>query len=136
MINIEELRIGNLILIDQKLREVCSLQINHEADHGTRIGYANKKELQFEKETSERLQPVAITDQILQDFGFVFEDYFKVWQRKRPERTYSMELDRDYFPLDFARQPIVFNMRYVHQLQNLFLIIQGEHLRLPASSLI
>lgn len=133
MININELRIGNLIMVDKVLRSVYSLQTNHGPAKGTRIGYADNSELQFEKASSERIQPVLISDQYLERFGFTFDDYFKVWQRKRPERTYSIELDRDYTPLNFSRQPIVQKLPHIHLLQNLYFVIQGEELILPVS---
>ena len=129
MVLIEEFRIGNYLLVDNKLRRVCCLENRERNTEDKLIGFENDDNgCEFEIAKSERFERVKINDQILLNLGFSFHTYFKLWQRKRPERTYSIELDADYFPLDFSHQPIVKNMLYLHQLQNLFFIIQGEEL--------
>ncbi len=134
MIIIEEFRIGNYILADNVLCKICCLKNDHESMRGKLVGFENNNVCEYESAASERLECVKITDQLLLDLGFSFHSYFKVWQCKRPERSYSIELDNDYFPLDFSHQPIVRNMLYLHQLQNLFFIIQGEELRFSQHS--
>lgn len=127
MINIEQFRIGNYVLVDNILRKICSLN-NYGNKEEKLIGFVIGDDVEFESAASDRLESAKITDQLLVGLGFTFHTYFKVWQHYRPERTYSIELDNDYFPLDFARQPIVQHMTHLHQLQNLFFSIQGEEL--------
>lgn len=127
MINIEQFRIGNYVLVDKKLCTVCSLNNNGRTEEHL-VGFELDGEVAFESASSDRLESVRITNQLLTGMGFTFHPHFKVWQHPRPERTYSIELDNDYFPLDFSRQPIVQHMTHLHQLQNLFFSIQGEEL--------
>lgn len=127
MINIEQFRIGNYVNVDNVLRKICSLNNNGNQEEKL-IGFEINNDVQFESAASDRLENVKITDQLLEQLGFTFHAHFKLWQHPRPKRTYSIELDYDYFPLDFSHQPIVRNMAYLHQLQNLFYSIQGEEL--------
>lgn len=127
MINIEQFRIGNYLLVDNQLRKICSLNSNGNGEEKL-IGFEIADDVEYENPSSIRLKNVKITDQLLIDLGFSYHSHFKLWQHQRPDRTYSIELDNDYFPLDFSHQPIVQHMTYLHQLQNLFFIIQGEEL--------
>ncbi len=114
-------------MVDDKLRKICSL--NHYANGEEKlIGFEIDNDVEFEHPSSGRLDNVKINDQLLISLGFTFHPHFKLWQHKRPDRTYSIELDNDYFPLDFAHQPIVQHMKHLHDLQNLFFSIQGEEL--------
>lgn len=127
MINIEQFRIGNYVLADRILRKICYL--NNYGDKGEQlIGFEIDDHVEYEDAGSARLESVSLTDQLLVNLGFTFHPHFKVWQHSRPERTYSIELDNDYFPLDFSHQPIVQHMKQLHQLQNLFFTIQGQEL--------
>lgn len=127
MINIEQFRIGNYLLVDNILRKICSLNSYGKGEEKL-IGFEIDNDVEFEHPQSGRLVNAKITDQLLTDLGFTFNAHFRLWQHQRPERTYSIELDNDYFPLDFAHQPIVQHLIYLHQLQNLFFSIQGEEL--------
>ncbi|QEC43154.1 hypothetical protein [Pseudobacter ginsenosidimutans] len=127
MINIEQFRIGNYVLVDSKLRKICSLNNNGNEEEKL-IGFEQDGDVQFESAASDRLENVKITDQLLVLLGFTFHPHFRLWQHQRPEKTYSIELDNDYFPLDFAHHPIVQHMLHLHQLQNLFFSIQGTEL--------
>ena len=127
MIDIEQFRMGNFVLVDNKLRKICSLNINGKEKEKL-IGFEMDGDVQFENAASDRLENVKITDQLLVLLGFTFHPYFRLWQHHRPEKTYSIELDNDYFPLDFAHHPIVQHMLHLHQLQNLFYSIQGAEL--------
>lgn len=127
MINIEQFRIGNYVLVDNILRKIYYLN-NYGHKEVKLIGFEIDDDFDFESAASDRLESVRITDQLLVGLGFTFHPYLKVWQLPRPERTYSIELDIDYFPLDFSRRPIVQQMTHLHQLQNLFFSIQGKEL--------
>lgn len=92
------------------------------------IGFEIDDNFEFESARSARLKSVMITDQLLISLGFTFHPYYKIWEHPRSDKAYSIELDNDYFPLDFSGKPIVQNMTHLHHLQNLFYSIQGEEL--------
>ena len=127
MITLEELRIGNYISVDSTVRKICSLK-NDDNLQGKWIGFENNNDCEYESASSERLDGVKITNELLQKMGFNFDSHFKLWKHTRPDKTYSIELDNDYFPLDFSHHPIVRNLTCIHQLQNLFFSIQGQEL--------
>lgn len=128
MINILEFRIGNYVLVDNIARKVSVINNNPNLVQTPSIGYKVDEKLEQEATSSSRLAAVPITDQLLTDFGFTFQPHFKLWQHTRPESSYSIELDKDYSALDFAHRPIVKNMQYLHNLQNLFFTVQGNEL--------
>ena len=125
MIIIEEFRIGNYILANNVLCKICCTKNDHESMQGKLVGFRNNNVCEYEAQ-HRRLECVKITDQLLLDLGSVFTFLFPRCGSKKTEKKLFHELDNDYFPLDFSHQPIVRNMLYLHQLQNLFFIIQGR----------
>lgn len=128
MINIQEFRIGNFILIDEEMKKICFLNNDPGFPGAPCVGYEQDNEVRYEPCASKRVRPVPITDAVLRDFGFVFHDYFKLWQHAKPDLHYTIELDRDFTALDFSHRPLVKNMMHLHSLQNLYFIVQGEEL--------
>lgn len=124
MVNSNEFRVGNFILVDGVRRRVCSIR-NEQTNS---IGYDFEGGRHFEDCDSERLQAVPIDNVLLKELGFVYHDYFKLWQRARPEKSFTIELNTDYDALDFSHNYIVRNMQFLHQLQNLFFSVQGREL--------
>ena len=76
----------------------------------------------------EQLQPVALNDDVLRQWGFVFHDYFHFWQRISTGIRSEMDIDRDYNVIDFMRKPIVNKLESLHQLQNIFFVLKGREL--------
>jgi len=128
MIRIQELRIGNYILVDDIVRQVCSLQSDENSEQDNCVGFVHNDEFHYERCDTDRIVPVEVSDKILVEMGFKFDTYFKHWQRSRPEKSYTIELDTDYWATDFANKPIRRNLNQLHLLQNLFFFIQGEEL--------
>lgn len=128
MIKIEELRIGNYILADNIIRKICCIKNDNAASAQQFVGFRENDQCSYELCGSERLQYIPLSDHMLQDFGFTFHAYFNLWQHTRPSRSYSIELDSDFAALDFMHRPIVKNLQFVHNLQNLFFTIQGVEL--------
>lgn len=124
MVNSKEFRVGNFILVDGIRRRVCSIR-NEDRDS---IGYEFENRCDVEDCSSERLQAVPVDNGLLKEFGFVYHDYFKLWQRERPEKSYTIELSTDYDALDFSHNYMVRNIQFLHQLQNLFFCVQGREL--------
>lgn len=126
MIQIKEFRVGNYVLVDNKIRKICL--INNDPAQEPSIGFEGEGELVSERCSSERLAAITLTDDVLKDFGFIFHEHFKLWQRTKPYNSYSIELDRDYSAMDFGHRPIVSNIKHLHILQNLYYAIQGKEL--------
>ena len=134
MIKIEELRIGNYILADNTIRKVCCIKNDNATSQPQFVGFEENSQCSYEMCDSERLQFIPLSDHLLKDFGFIYHTHFKLWQHSRPSRSYSIELDSDFAALDFMHRPIVKNLQFVHNLQNLFFSIQGVELNLAVEN--
>lgn len=112
MIAPQELRLGNWVQQSDGLGYLTTMQVTS-LDQDT-VGF----------------QPVPITPSVLKSFGFAFHDYFKLWQRNKstlgtgPE----MELDTDFWLLDFSHHRIGVEVKSLHQLQNLYYLLKGKEL--------
>lgn len=123
MLQISELRIGNYFLADgmpQTLSAISVMQNNQ--FKSALIGFYVDNKLQHIPADSEQLQPMPITDDILEKCGFKFDNYFKRWQKNKKVfgSGVDMELDSDYTALDFSGRPVLKEIQHVHQLQNLY----------------
>lgn len=77
-----------------------------------------------------QVQPVPLSDELLQQAGFHFHPYFQFWQKIETgngERS-ELDLDRDYNVIDFMRRPLVKGIASLHQLQNIFYSLKGREL--------
>jgi hypothetical protein len=112
MIPLQELRRGNWVMKDDSSEY---FKVNKGADIDD---YAND------------FQPIPVTSEVLAKCGFAFHDYFKLWQKNKelagtgPE----MELDRDFWVLDFSHHRIGVEIKGLHQLQNLYFSLKGKEL--------
>jgi hypothetical protein len=81
---------------------------------------------------SAQLQPVPMTDEVLQQAGFRYHTYFRFWQKvgTAPGELSEMDIDPDYNVLDFMRRPVVKKLSSLHQLQNVYFFLKGEELGL------
>jgi hypothetical protein len=125
MINTQELRIGNYIFVDNILRKVCS--IKNDAPIPS-IGFESNNSYEYETASSERLTAVPISNELLIQLGFTFHSYHKTWQHEKPKKTVTIELDKDYTAVDFARRTLVKDVHYLHLLQNLYYSVQQKEL--------
>jgi hypothetical protein len=116
MIPPQELRLGNWVIKDQS--EQC-IEVKNGADID---------------EGSPDYLPVAITPEVLKKCGFIFHDYFKLWQKNKTltGKGQDMELDLDYWVLDFSHQRIGVALKSLHQLQNLYFSLKGKELEISA----
>lgn len=129
MIPCRELRIGNYVLVDKKIKQVSMID---SASSPTAAVTPDAKE---ETETSlvyslERLQPVPLSDAILKQCRFVYHEYFKFWQliNGQDESRSEMDIDGDYNVIDFMRKPLVKKVASLHQLQNIYFMLKGKEL--------
>jgi hypothetical protein len=81
---------------------------------------------------SDALAPIPVSDNLLEKAGFVFHDYFKLWQLKRNHQMNApeIELDPDYNVRDFGHRFIGVKITSLHQLQNLFFMLKGLELEM------
>jgi hypothetical protein len=112
MIPQQELRIGNWVL---KNKSGALFQIKK----GTDID-----------NFSQSFLPVPITPSLLEKYGFTFHDYFKLWQKNKTlyGTGPDMELDKDFWVLNFSHQRIGVELKSLHQLQNLYFSLKGKEL--------
>lgn len=129
MIQSNELRTGNYILVDNEMKRVCSIKSENSNAHTSFIGFEHNNSCEYENASSDRLGAVPISDLILIGLGFTFHDYHKTWQHLKPSRTATIELNREFSAVDFSHRELVKNVQYLHLLQNLFFSIQKEELR-------
>lgn len=130
MIPHNELRIGNFILIDNVLHQICLINNDSGFADASFIGYQSEGNTHNVSCASTRVKPVPLTDEVLQRSGFTYHDYFKFWQKvehvsgKRSE----MDIDRDYSLIDFMRRPVVKSIVSLHQLQNIYFSLKGKEI--------
>jgi len=130
MIAQNELRIGNFILIDHVPHKICLINNDSNSADASFIGYEHEGKTNNVSCGSAQLKPVPLTDKVLQQCGFTYQDYFKFWQKAESvngERT-EMDIDRDYNLIDFMRRPIVKSIVSLHQLQNLYFSLKGTEI--------
>lgn len=111
MILSQELRIGNWVIDD-------TAGPYHQITSGAEIDGAQSYTL------------IPINAQLLVDCGFQFDNYFKLWQKNKAVAGTGpdMEMDPDFWILDFSHQRIGVEVKSLHQLQNVYYFLKGKEL--------
>ena len=125
MISCNELRLGNRVLVDKNLQQVSMIT-------GTAVFTIDAEEGHepaASEHSSDQIEPVPLTDDVLKQCGFVYHDYFKFWQLKTGI-TSEMDIDSDYDVIDFMHKPIIKKLASLHQLQNVYFMLKGRELKL------
>jgi len=126
MISSNELRLGNRVLVDKNLQQVSMITgkavftIDAEEGH----------EQTASEHSSDQIEPVPLTDEVLKQCGFVYHDYFKFWQLITTGIRSEMDIDNDYDVIDFMHKPIIKHLASLHQLQNVYFMLKGRELKL------
>jgi hypothetical protein len=125
MIPSNELRIGNYVLSEGNIERLSMIN--------NRTSAVEVEESETNEKTGLTLfsiQPVPLTDAVLQQCDFVYHDYFKFWQliNGKAENRSEMDIDRDYSIIDFMRRPVVKKLTSLHQLQNIYFLLKGKEL--------
>jgi len=132
MISCYELRLGNHVLVNNNVHKVCAITkttvFTVDADE-------SKEQIAAEHRL-EDVQPVPVTDTILQECGFLYQEYFKFWQLVTTGSRSEMDIDNDYDLIDFMRRPIVKKLQSLHQLQNLYFLLKGQELTIVKKELV
>jgi len=128
MISCYELRIGNYVLVGENLQRISA--INRTTASTLEAEEKNEQlPLQY---NLENVEPIALTDDILKQCGFVFHDYFKFWQLITTGIRSEMNISPDYEVIDFMRKPILKKLTSLHQLQNIYFLLKGRELEFHA----
>jgi len=126
MISCNELRLGNRVLVDKNLQQVSMIT-------GTAVFTIDAEEgleQAASEHSSDQIEPVPLTDEVLKQCGFVYHDYFKFWQLVTTGIRSEMDIDSDYDVIDFMHKPIVKQLASLHQLQNVYFMLKGRELKL------
>lgn len=112
-------------MVDEKLRKVSTIS----GTNVSTVDPGNSAEAATER-SSNNIQPVPLTDDVLRQCGFVYHDYFKFWQLLTSSAGHrsEMDIDRDYDIIDFMRRPIIRKVASLHQLQNIHFMLKGTEL--------
>ena len=124
-----ELRLGNRVLVDKNLQQVSMITGTAVFTIDTEEGH----EPAASEHSSDQIEPVPLTDDVLKQCGFVYHDYFKFWQLKTTGITSEMsemDIDNDYDVIDFMHKPVVRHLASLHQLQNVYFMLKGRELKL------
>lgn len=133
MIPSNELRIGNYVLYEGNLERLAMISNKTSSVDVEKNEDKEKGEIRFSD-----IQPVLLTDDILQQCNFVYHDYFKFWQlvNGKEENRSEMDIDRDYNIIDFMRRPLVKKVTSLHQLQNIYFMLKGKELVLRKTAVV
>lgn len=124
MIPCYELRLGNHVMVNQSVQKVHAIT-NTTVTIDT--GGSNAEGVTECK--LEEVELVPLTDELLQECGFVYHDYFKFWQLITTGIRSEMDLSPDYEVIDFMRKPILKKLTSLHQLQNIYFLLKGRELK-------
>lgn len=130
MITCNELRIGNYFLLNNQLHQVNMLHGSQAGNGTAEVGFEEGEDHSLHTCTTAQLQPVPLTDELLQQAGFRYHPYFQFWQKvsKEPGEQSEIDIDSDYNVIDFMRRPIVKGLSSLHQLQNIYYTLKGQEL--------
>jgi hypothetical protein len=130
MIPFSELRIGNYVLINAIIRKIAMISSVEDNKHIPTVGYYVGEDLRFINCDSKQLQAAPLSNSLLEQTGFLFDSYFKLWQKPRQASGtgMEMELDRDYSVVDYMRRPLLKEVKSMHGLQNLYYALLGREL--------
>ena len=129
MIACHDLRTGNIILVNNSLRKVTMISNSETLTDQSLVGVESIGYERKEHYPVQVVQPVPMSDAILQQCNFIYQRRFKFWQliNTDGEQT-EMHIDPDYNLIDFMRRPVVKNISSLHQLQNIHYMLFNKEL--------
>jgi hypothetical protein len=130
-----ELRIGNYLLIDGIAQKVEAFMPNgnevkfNKGDY-FKISFEHyKHKVTYETESDEDVEPILLNEEWLLKFGFEYHH-----DTPHPNKVYRKHWLEGFFDLEkivsfhFGGNFIDVNIKYVHQLQNLYFALTNEEL--------
>lgn len=120
--NVRELRIGNVLFIPGLEREVIVSAIFR-----THFVCEDKDGIRFEESLRINYQPVQLTEEWLLKFGFIaFDDKTFIHDSLRYSDKFKFR--EDGVLAYVSSEVYITDLKYVHQLQNLYFALTGEEL--------
>lgn len=115
-----ELRIGNLVYVGNKLRHVCgtidkTIQHNYHPQNST-----------YSENYENECEPIPLTEEWLVKFGF--ENFYNEFLSSNG--YFDLIFNDDKVSLRVEGQWLSLEIKYVHQLQNLYFALTNEELTL------
>jgi hypothetical protein len=129
MIEVRDLRIGNILDYKGELQHVTSLSLDIDDEYQDLIGVTPLGKWIGEKQDWNRafgddLKSVPITEELLNKFGSL---KFKLWQNTIRDGSGRYEGYTFVFQTEDEKKTYI-KLEYVHQLQNLYHSLTGEEL--------
>jgi hypothetical protein len=130
MIPFQELRIGNYVLVQGTVQRISLISDDTFYSAAPSIAVSGSSSGRLENCASASVQPVPLTNLILEECGFVFHEYFKFWQliQSNSSGRSELDIDTDFSLIDFMRRPLVKKLTSLHQLQNLYFALKSKEL--------
>lgn len=138
MIHCHELRLGNYILVDKKLRKVTFINNDKSFADVPNVGFEiDNTSTAFESCSSDRLEAAPVTNEVLKSCNFIYHDYFKFWQLITNDSGIrsEMDIDPDFNVIDYMRRPLGLNLISLHQLQNIYYALKSRELVVRAKEI-
>ncbi|RYG51505.1 MAG: hypothetical protein EOO01_08395 [Chitinophagaceae bacterium] len=129
MIPCYELRTGNIVLVNNRLRRINMISNSETLTDQSLVGVESTGYQDNEAYPVQDVQPVPMSEAVLEKCHFRYQSYFKFWQLISTEgaRT-EMDIDPDYNLIDYMRRPVVKKIASLHQLQNIYYTLHGKEL--------
>lgn len=129
MIPCHDLRIGNIILVNNRLRKVTMISNGHTLTDLSLVGVESINYDKNESYPAEDIQPVPMSEAVLQQCSFTYQQHFKFWRLVNTEGgRKEMNIDAGFNLIDFTRRPIVKNIQSLHELQNIYYMLFKEEM--------
>ena len=129
MIACQDLRTGNIVLVNNRLRKISMISSKQTLAGNSEVGVESTGNDESMSYPVEDILPVPLNEAILEQCHFTFHPYFKFWQLINDEKGRTeMDIDPDYNLIDFMRRPIIKNITSLHQLQNIYYTLFNKEL--------
>lgn len=134
MIQATDLRINNLFR-DSLTGELLQVKdLSYDKEGAIKFYVINREK--FPLPEGWHAEPIPLTEEWLLKFHFdKFDEgsYSGIWMQDKTERCLSRG-DEGYYYSDLNGQPYSRNIKYVHQIQNLFFALTGEELTIKQTA--
>ncbi len=129
MIPCHDLRTGNIILVNNRLRRVTMISNSQTLTDQSKVGVESNTYDENESYPVADIQPVPMSAAVLQQCNFTHQQYLRFWQLigtyAEPVET-ATDSEDDF--VEFLHRPMVKNIASLHQLQNMYYMLFNKEL--------